>query len=519
MKIQSPEQRIRAFEQKQFIVSGLCFLFLTGLAIVFNALHLQNVAEENTRFLSRMIKIGDFREASLILQQARLSNFTTIQYRSSEPDRSFVIPPKAEIFKEDSLLNRFTKNEITVRVDVNTATHSNDEIIFEYERFHLVPYAVLIWIILNLISIPQTRFLKRRLLEQFNQDIEVEKKLAKSEVAQQIRHNLRTPLAALMRVPSKLPENVVKERELLELTIGQIRDLISKLDDRPSDTLAESYSTDIFSTLDQAKRELTAMSPRHIEFEFDIEDITASALVRHIPHELRSILGNIVTNSIEAMGSTGKIVVRVRDLATEVVISIADTGHGIRPENLAKVFQRNFSEGKLNGSGIGLSHAKENIEAWRGTVKIESTLNLGTTVTCTLPIEDRAPWYLPRLKFNSSSKIFVIDDQESALELWRIKLEETQVLNQAKFSKCEKDLNNKSLSTSAKNLVYLVDHDLSSQTSGFEILTKLPNESLRCLVTGNFDDASLRISCSASGIYLIPKSSISSIPIVMVGVF
>ena len=95
MKIQTPDQRIREFEKKQFIVSGLCFFFLTGLAIVFNALHLQNVAEENTRFLSRMVKIGDFREASLILQQARLSSFTTIHYKSSESGRSFIIPPKA----------------------------------------------------------------------------------------------------------------------------------------------------------------------------------------------------------------------------------------------------------------------------------------------------------------------------------------------------------------------------------------------------------------------------------------
>lgn len=517
MKIQTPHQRIKDFEKKQIIVSILCLLIFSGVAVVFNTLHLQTVAEENTRFLSRMVKIGDFREASLILQQARLSSFTTIQYKSSDSGRSFVIPPKAEIFKEDGLLNRFTRDEITVRVDLNTSTESNDKIIFEYERFRLLPYSILIWIFLNLISIPQTRFMKRRLIEQFNREIEVEKKVAKNEIAQQVRHNLRTPLAALMRIPGKLTENVSKERELLELTIGQIRDLISKLDDRPNETLTESFSTDIFGTLEQAKRELTAMVPRAVEFEFDIEDIIASALVRHIPCELRSIIGNIVTNSIEAIKPDGKIVVRVRDSASEIVISVADTGFGIKSENLSKVFQRNYSEGKSNGSGIGLSHAKENIEAWNGAINVESTLNLGTTVTFTLPIEDRASWYLPRLKFNSSSRIFVIDDQEAALELWRMKLEETQVLNQVKFSKHEGGLEIDSVSTTAtsKDLVYLVDHELSSKVSGFELLTKLPNGSMRCLVTGNFDDANLRASCSASGIFLIPKSSISSLPIVV----
>ena len=516
MKIQTPEQRIKVFEKKQFILSGLCFLFLTGLAIVFNALHLQNVAEENTRFLSRMVKIGDFREASLILQQARLSSFTTIHYKSSESGRSFIIPPKAEIFKDESLLNKITKDEIAVRVDVSTATFSSDEIIFEYERFRLVPYAVLIWMLLNLISIPQTRFLKRRLLEQFNQDIEVEKKIVKSEIAQQVRHNLRTPLAALMRIPNKLTGEVAKERELLELTIGQIRDLISKLDDRPNEILAESYATDIFSTLEQAKRELAAMLPKSVEFEFDIEDLVASALVKHVPFELRAVLGNLVTNSVEAMGSSGRIVIRVRDLASEIVISILDDGHGIKPESLSKVFEKNYSEGKSNGSGIGLSHAKENIESWNGTIRIESTLNVGTTVTCTLPIEDRASWYMPRLKFTSESKIFVIDDQDSALELWRMKLGENRILKQVEFSKNLETLAPSILSTASKNSVFLVDHDLSSKTSGFDFLSKLPGTSLKCLVTGNFDDASLRASCAASGFYLIPKSGISSIPIVIV---
>jgi hypothetical protein len=76
------------------------------------------------------------------------------------------------------------------------------------------------------------------------------------EVAQQVRHNLRTPLAALMRIPKKLPDSVSKDRELLELTIGQIRELISKLDDRPDGKLSDQFITDIYSTLAQSRREL-----------------------------------------------------------------------------------------------------------------------------------------------------------------------------------------------------------------------------------------------------------------------
>lgn len=125
--------------------------------------------------------------------------------------------------------------------------------------------------------------------------------------------------------------------------------------------------------------------------------------------------------------------------------------------------------------------------------------------------------YLPRLKFGSSSRIVVIDDQESALELWKMKFDESQILNQVKFSMCGKilEIDNATQDLSSSDLSYLVDHELSSKTSGFDILMNAPSGSMRCLVTGNFDDTSFRKSCASPGIYFIPKSTISSLPIVI----
>lgn len=386
----------------------------------------------------------------------------------------------------------------------------------ELRFFDLVPYAVLAWLILNLISIPQTRFLKRRLIEQFNRDIEDEKKIAKSEIAQQVRHNLRTPLAALSHIPRRLPDSVVKDRELLEITIDQIRELISKLDDRPNANLSEGVETDIYRTLEQAGRELRAVVPKAVDFRFEIEDIVASALVKHIPYELRSILGNLVANSLESLDHEGKILIRVRDCVNEIQISVTDNGCGIRPESLPKIFDRHFSEGKSTGSGIGLSHAKTCVESWNGSVSAESTLGIGTTVKVSLPIEDRAAWYLPRLKFTARSRIFVLDDQESALELWRLKFEEAKLLEQASFLNSPQNLPRISESNRDQyaDATFLLDHNLLDSRLGLDLLKSLPRNSMRCLVTGHFDDHDLRRACGDAGVYLIPKSLVSELPIV-----
>ena len=517
MKNPTPQQKIRSFEKRQYIVSALGLVVFCGISIVANTLHLQSVAEENTRFLSRMISIGDFREASLILQEARLSNFKIINYRSDHPGRSFFLPPKAELFHERGIWNSLSVDSVTVPVEVSLSSSSSDKIVFEFERFRLMPYAILIWLILNLVSIPQTRYMKKRLNEKFQDDLETEKKLAKSEIAAQVRHNLRTPVAALMRIPSKLPDSVSKDRELLELTIGQIRELVSKLDDRPEDNLSNLKETDIYNTLIQSKREIGLYVPRTIQLQFEVDDMISSALVNHVPFELRAVLGNLVTNSIEAVGSTGRILVRAIDQGSEISISVIDTGKGIPAENLSRIFLKDFSFGKKAGSGIGLSHAKTHIEAWGGSIQAESVSGVGTTLTILLPVKERASWYAPRLKFNEHSRIFVIDDQEPGRELWRLKLEEAKLLDQARFASNGCDLRGleKEVIDNPEHFTFLFDYDLGSGETGLNLLQKMPRRATRCLVTGHFDSEEIREMCAKNGLFLIPKSQISEIPLVV----
>ncbi len=381
----------------------------------------------------------------------------------------------------------------------------------------MVPYAFLIWFILNLVSIPQNRFLKRRLIEQFHQDLELEKKVAKSEIAQQVRHNLRTPLAALMRIPKKLPDSVAKDRELLELTIGQIRELIAKLDEKPNERLSNKCELDLYSTLTQSKRELSLYVSKNIDFQFEVDDAILSALVTHIPFELRAILGNLVTNSIEAIGIDGKILIKAKDTGAEIEISVTDNGCGISQENLPKIFDKSFSSGKKSGSGIGLSHAKEHLEEWGGLIQVESVFGIGTTLSLKLPVKDRAPWYLPRLKFGSDSKIFVLDDQDTGRELWRLKLEDTKLLNQTKFASQGSELHplENEIQSSPEQCTLLFDYDLGKGETGLQWLQKMPQAATRCLVTGHFDSEEVRAACIRHGLFLIPKSQIADMALVV----
>jgi signal transduction histidine kinase len=75
--------------------------------------------------------------------------------------------------------------------------------------------------------------------------------------------------------------------------------------------------------------------------------------------------------------------------AGEIAISFRDTGPGVAPANLARVFQPFFTT-KHRGSGLGLTIVKKIVEAHRGSIAIDSTEGRGTAATLRLPRLDEA---------------------------------------------------------------------------------------------------------------------------------
>jgi signal transduction histidine kinase len=101
-------------------------------------------------------------------------------------------------------------------------------------------------------------------------------------------------------------------------------------------------------------------------------------------------LTNILENALHAMpdGGVCSFVARLDD--GRVSLSLSDTGVGMDPESLARIFEPYFST-KATGTGLGLSIAKRNVELHGGTLTVESRLDHGTTVTLALPVNGQEP--------------------------------------------------------------------------------------------------------------------------------
>lgn len=116
-------------------------------------------------------------------------------------------------------------------------------------------------------------------------------------------------------------------------------------------------------------------------------ELPARAMVYGSSDKLQQILINLVINAVDAMPDGGKLAVRVdADSLDTIAIRIADTGQGMSPETLARIFEPFFST-KLpgRGSGLGLVVAREIASDHGGSIEVSSMPGQGTEFTLTLP--------------------------------------------------------------------------------------------------------------------------------------
>ena len=98
---------------------------------------------------------------------------------------------------------------------------------------------------------------------------------------------------------------------------------------------------------------------------------------------------DVITNAVQAMPHGGRLSVKTRRSAEGMAAVFADTGEGIAPQNLAKIFDPMFTT-KLRGIGLGLTVVRRTVEQHGGRVEVKSALGHGTTITIVLPVDCRS---------------------------------------------------------------------------------------------------------------------------------
>jgi signal transduction histidine kinase len=116
-----------------------------------------------------------------------------------------------------------------------------------------------------------------------------------------------------------------------------------------------------------------------------------NAVVAADSDRVRRVVINLVENAAQALAEMAadrekRIAVRTTIADGELVLTIADTGPGIAPENLSRIFEPLFST-KSFGTGLGLPTVKQIVNQHGGIIAVDSEVGRGTCVTVRLPLQ------------------------------------------------------------------------------------------------------------------------------------
>ncbi|MBP1715745.1 MAG: Sensor histidine kinase, partial [Deltaproteobacteria bacterium] len=241
---------------------------------------------------------------------------------------------------------------------------------------------------------------------EYVKDVTAEKKLQQQVIQSErlavvgrmsanVAHEIKNPLGTIVLNAELLQEELdrfpgqdtAEAKSLLGVIKSELDRLIEVVEEYlqfarlPKVNLEEGSVNEVVSDLLSFLREDTA--GRKIMVQEEMGD--SLPRVQLDPRQLRQALLNIVKNSIEAMPEGGKLTVTTGTKDGWVEIRIADTGRGIPEENYDLVFTPFFST-KHGGTGLGLPITSHIIEEHRGSINLESFIDLGTVFTIRLPV-------------------------------------------------------------------------------------------------------------------------------------
>jgi len=100
--------------------------------------------------------------------------------------------------------------------------------------------------------------------------------------------------------------------------------------------------------------------------------------------KLKQVFMNVIFNAIQSMSSGGELTIATKQRGSTILVEISDTGVGIPPENLSRLFEPFFTT-KAEGTGLGLTNARQILQQHGGDIEVQSKVGVGTTVIISLP--------------------------------------------------------------------------------------------------------------------------------------
>lgn len=222
-----------------------------------------------------------------------------------------------------------------------------------------------------------------------------------------VGHELRTPLAVIRGNLEALVDGVhPPDAAHLEALLDETAVLSRLVDDLRTVTLSEAGTlplhrepTDADVLVGEAVASFRAAA-ESAGITLDLEAPDDLPVLDVDPVRIREVLANLLANALRYTPSGGRVVVTAGvtgtdDAARRLEVAVSDTGPGIAPDVLPRIFERFWKSPESRGSGLGLAIARNLVVAHGGTIEATSEPGAGTTLRFSLPAPAEPPSATP----------------------------------------------------------------------------------------------------------------------------
>lgn len=254
---------------------------------------------------------------------------------------------------------------------------------------------------------------------------------ALGELAAGVAHNLNNSLtviqgrAQLLLMRSKAEEGNKKNLEVITQAVSDCSQTLRRLLDFSRRDVTRNLATVdlselITSSVEIARPKWQSQSAGSCAIEVRIES-QCPVFVLGDSAELREVIINLIFNAVDAMPNGGVIEIGTRIEDNTGRFWISDTGPGIAPDVMARIFEPFYTTKGERGTGLGLSASHGIIESHGGDINVTSDLGKGTRFEVVMPLREKAPPTVTTAPIQPvsarGSRVLVVEDEENVRTL------------------------------------------------------------------------------------------------------
>ncbi|MBK9503538.1 MAG: PAS domain-containing sensor histidine kinase [Leptospiraceae bacterium] len=341
------------------------------------------------------------------LQEANLALMGKLDYSHLEITKlkiyDFILP------EEHDMLNLFLKNvkETGNPKSFEVRMKKKNETIF-WVQLELVSFTDndgMSQYLIAMIDISQRKQIEHT-LQTYTQELEKTNK-TKDKFFNIIAHDLRNPFAGIMSLSDIMQTSLVENNneqasiflKYTHMIFNSSKSALSLIDNlaqwakTQTGNIAVNHRKVSFNFL--VSITIPIVSGNAFNKNISIEtDLTEEDIVYADEYLITTVLRNLLTNAIKFTHTNGKIVVSTKNKDGFFEVSVNDSGIGMNPQNLEKIFKidskfSNLGTNNEKGTGLGLILCKEFVELQGGRIWVTSNVGIGSTFTFTLPLAQK----------------------------------------------------------------------------------------------------------------------------------